>query len=79
MKPHRDRPGLILELGGSEHAPMLAKLLDLHPDARRALVALATDPRLQQGVIEAIAECWPEELGDLAPARRISSSRNSTG
>ena len=42
-------------------APILAALLELGPQVRRALLQLATRPGRQQGVVDALKELWPEE------------------
>lgn len=66
-----DSPELagVLHLGSFPHSQTLARLLELSPETRRALVALATDKGYQRGVINAVEDLWPDELPARGEAR----------
>jgi integrase/recombinase XerD len=56
-----------LRLAGNPHSEQLARLLELAPEVRSALIALATDSALRAGLLDAVADQWPNDLPDVTP------------
>lgn len=70
VESRRVTSGRVLSLESSEHAQVLASLLNLGPGVRRALAALAQGVGEQQGVLDALAELWPDEFQPKSDGHR---------
>ena len=66
--------GRVLRLEGHPAAGTLAALLELGPEVRAALLALAQLPALRQGLIDAVRDGWPGAAKLPVDAQRIASA-----